>query len=157
MAVATTTIIAGIGLAIGAAGTVATMKGQEAAASASNRAEDLRKKQMALDSARQRRQIIREGVMARSTALANATAQGAAGGTGLQGGYGQIAGNTGSNLGYNNQSTQIGYQMFDVNKQITNGQTLASMGQGITGFGNTLLNNSQQMGRVGNYFMNQGT
>ena len=66
-----------IGLGLQAAGTMATMEGNRQAAAASKRAEDLRQKQMNLESMRQRRQVIRNAVRARSMALSGATAQGA--------------------------------------------------------------------------------
>lgn len=149
---AVSTIIGAIGLGLGAIGTVTTMKGQQQQAQAANKAEALRKKQMTLDVARQRREIVRQQVMARSQALANATSQGAAQGTGLQGGYGQISSNSGNNMNYNRQSADIGYGMFNANMQATNAGTMASFGSGISNLGGTLMNNAQTIGRVGSYF-----
>src|SRR6267154_399541 len=54
--------------------------------------------QMKLNARRAQTEVIRNAQSARSMALASATGQGAQFGSGLQGGYGQIQGRSGTNL-----------------------------------------------------------
>jgi len=80
---------------------------------------DQRKQQMNLDSQRQQLEIVRNSQRARSMALNSATNQGAQFGTGLQGGYGQISGQTNTNLLANSQNLEIGNNIFGLNNQIS--------------------------------------
>lgn len=78
-----------------------------------------RNQAMHLQANRQQMEIIRQGQRARSLALATATAQGANKGSGLQGGYGQISGQTGVNTKGVQQNLGIGQNIFDLNAGIT--------------------------------------
>lgn len=82
--------------------------------------EDLKKQAMEADARRKELEFIRQQQRARSLGLATATRQGAQYGSGLQGGYGQISGATGTNLTSLNQNLQIGEGIFGFNAGITN-------------------------------------
>lgn len=77
---------------------------------------------MNLDSDRRQLEIIRQQQRARSLALATSTAQGSArgGSSALGGAYGQISGQTETNLGAIRTSQQIGANVFGLNANITN-------------------------------------
>lgn len=137
-----------IGLGLQAAGTMATMEGNRQAAAASKRAEDLRQKQMNLESMRQRRQVIRNAVRARSMALSGATAQGASSGSGIAGGLSQIAGDAGRQIQGVNQGQEIGAGIFDANRSIASAQELASFGGGLSSLGGAVFSSAEPMGRL---------
>jgi hypothetical protein len=81
--------------------------------------EGQRMQAMNLDARRRSLEVLRNQQRARAVALTNANAQGAARGSGLQGGYGQIAGQTGVNMLGISQNLQIGQNIFGLNNQIT--------------------------------------
>lgn len=148
---AISTIIAGVGLGLGAVGAGVQYAGQRRAQAGAERAERLRQAQTELESQRQRRNIARQATVARATALSNSSAQGAEGGTGLQGGYGQIQGQAGNAMVAVNQNQDMTRNMFAFNRQISRGQTQTSMGSGLSSLGGALVNNSETIGRVGSY------
>lgn len=84
---------------------------------ASVESENARFQQMTLDSARNRRDIIRNAIFTRSSALAAAAASGSEGGSGLQGGFAQITAEKTRNLVTENQNLQIGNTIFQANKK----------------------------------------
>lgn len=149
---AISTIIAGIGLAVGVAGTAVQVIGANQQAAAAKRAEDLRERQMNLEAQRQRRQAIRNALRARSIALTSATSQNAEGGSGLQGGFAQIGQQLGSNLQGINQSTEIGAGIFQANRDSAGASSLVSFGSGLSSLGGALVQNSETLGRVGTFF-----
>lgn len=148
---ALTTIIAGIGVAAGLAGTAMQVSAASQAADASKRAERLRERQMNLESNRQRLAAIRASLRARSAALTSATAQGAASGSGLQGGYGQIGQATGENIVGVNQAQEIGAGIFTANRDSATAQSLVAFGGGLSSLGGSLIDNSATIGRVATY------
>lgn len=77
---------------------------------------------IAMETAARRDQleIFRQQQRARATGLVAATAQGAQGGSGLQGAYGQISGQTGVNLLGVLQNLEIGRNIFGLNEGISN-------------------------------------
>lgn len=79
--------------------------------------EDKRRLAMETDARRRQLEVVRNQQRARSVAVTNATAQGASKGSGLQGGYGQIAGQSGVNMLGIQQSLGIGRSIFDLNAQ----------------------------------------
>jgi hypothetical protein len=83
---------------------------------ASIKAETARFQQMKLISAREQRDVIRNAIIARSIALSGATASGAEGGSGLQGGFAQIAAQRNDLLLGIFQNTGIGSAIFEANK-----------------------------------------
>jgi hypothetical protein len=74
---------------------------------------------MEVDARRQQLEIIRNQQRSRALALTNATAQGASKGSGLQGGYGQISGQSTTNLLGTQQALQTGENVFDANASIS--------------------------------------
>lgn len=85
-----------------------------------------RRQAMELDASRKQKEVIRNQQRARSLALTTATAQGASRGSGLQGGYGQISGQSGVNALGIQQNLQIGRNIFDYNYQISQNRIAAS-------------------------------
>ncbi len=142
------TIIALIGLATAAVGTGVQAYGSMQAAEASADAEKLRKKQMGLDAMRKRREIIRQTQVAQATALSNATAQGAQEGSGLQGGYAQIAGQGARDTAGVNQAQEIGQGIFDANARAATASGVAAMGGGVKDVGMTIAGNNDKIGRI---------
>lgn len=77
----------------------------------------LRRQMMEVNARRQSMQDLRNAQRARSLALTNATRGGGQLGSGLQGGYGQIAGESNVNQLGISQNLQAGEQMFDLKNQ----------------------------------------
>ncbi len=148
---ALSTIIAGVGLALGAVGTVTSVNAANQQASAAKRAERLRERQMELEAMRQRRAAIRTALRARSAGLVAATAQGAGSGSGIQGGYGQIGGDLGNNMLGINQGTEIGADIFQANRDGAGAASLAAFGSGLSSLGGALVSNADTLGRIGTY------
>ena len=148
---ALSTVIAGIGVAIGAAGAVTQVVGANNAANASKKAERLREQQMNLETARQRRAVIRNSLRARAMAITNATAQGAGSGSGLPGGFGQIGQQTGENLTGLNQGQIIGAGVFQANRDSYGAQSLVSFGGGMSSLGGALIDNAPTIARTATY------
>lgn len=148
----------GIGGLAGLAGTAATLagtalqySGQKDAQEASKRAEQIRQAQMNVEAARQRRQIVRQAIIARSEALSSATSQGAAQGSGLAGGLGQIQGQSGGSAVATTQNQQLGNQIFGANQAIARGESRSALGSGISSLGGALVKNQDAIGRLGAY------
>lgn len=112
-------------------------KGQEKQIKAQQKAEKLRERQMNLQAMRERREVIRQSILARSTALAQTTAQGAAapGSSALGGAYGQISGDKNRMTVAINQNQQIGQGIFKANRQYFQGSQQIGMGQAVAGAG----------------------
>ncbi len=106
---------------------------------------------MNLEAMRQRRQVIRNALRARSVASVNATAQGAGSGSGLQGGFGQIGQGAGENMVGINQGTEIGAGIFSANRDSYSAQSLVAFGGGLSSFGGALIDNAPTLGRIGTY------
>lgn len=81
--------------------------------------EGIKRQAMEVDARRQQLEIIRGQQRARALGLTNATATGSSKGSGLQGGYGQISGQSGVNLLGVQQNLQAGRGVFDANAAIT--------------------------------------
>lgn len=104
--------------------------------------DQVRRQAMELSSHRQSMEVLRNAQRARALGLNSATNQGAQQGSGLQGGYGQISGQTNVNQLGISQNLSLGENMFDLNNQISKqkmayadaGGQLAT-GQGISSFG----------------------
>lgn len=82
--------------------------------------EATKRQAMEVDARRQQLEIIRQQQRGRALGLTTATAQGASKGSGLQGGYGQISGQTGVNILGVQQNLQAGRNIFDSNASISN-------------------------------------
>jgi hypothetical protein len=77
--------------------------------------------------------------------------QGAAQGSGLQGGLAQVQNEAGTSTLAVNQNQDTGTQMFGVNRRISQAQTQQSVGSGISSLGGALVKNQQEIGRLGAY------
>lgn len=105
----------------------------------------VRQEAMHVQAQRSQMEVLRNAQRMRSLALNNATGQGAQFGSGLQGGYGQVAGMAGNNMLAINQNVQSGDQMFALNAQINQqkiqmaqNQADQSQAQAIGNLGSTL-------------------
>lgn len=114
---------------------------------------------MLLSSRRQQMDILRNNQRARALALNSATNQGAQYGTGLQGGIGQISGQTENNLLSNSQSLEIGKNMSEItnkisayNMQISGAQTDMANAQGIASLGGALMSAGPTIGKIAQGF-----
>lgn len=101
--------------------------------------------QAQLQGRRSSMEVLRNEQRARSLALSNSVNQGAQFGSGLSGGYGQIAGQAGNNLLGIHQGLEFGARQYAVNQsisaqeqQIAKYQGQSSMWQGISGIGGGL-------------------
>lgn len=132
--------------ALNIVGTVVGFIGQRKAAKAAKKADRLRERQMNLEAMRKKRELIREGIVARATAVSNATNQGAGEGSGLAGGLAQITGAQNRNTTAVSQDLSIGGGIFSANRQAAKGDALVSLGSGISSIGNSIGN---MMSRAG--------
>lgn len=128
-----------------------TMAAQQAAYS--KEAENARSQQMQLEAQRQKRQAVRQSLMARSMALTAGASQGAQYGSGVAGGMGEAV-NTGAEYQQGtNSSTIIGGRIFDANRNYfdatANGEAAMSMWSGISSLGGVIAGNSDTIGRLG--------
>jgi len=160
-------VLTALALALAAGGAAMQYQGQRKAAKAQEealaeqrKAEELRRRQMELEAQRKKRDIVRTALASRSRALSTSIAQGAGvGGSGLQGAYGDIAGQTGANLVATNQNLDIGRGIFDANlatsyaySRAASAQSTVALGQGLSSLGGALIRNQEAIGRIGTYF-----
>ncbi len=149
-----------MGLEIGAAllfaGTVAAVGGTgynayagAKAAKASRRAESLRQRQMNLDSAMKRREILRKVQLSRSQALSRTTQSGASSSSALGGAFGEIAQRGGEDVNYNEFSTDVGNDLFRANRDFTTWRSNAETGQGIANLGMNLIQSTPTLTSIG--------
>jgi len=165
---AVTAAVAAAGIGMSIYGSVQQSKAakQQAAAqqqmiAAEKEAEEARRRQMELDARRKSMEVIRNQQRARSLALAAASNQGALLGSGLQGGYAQIAGQTGVNIAGIQQNLALGRDIFSANEDLSNakmayaryGSDLATA-RGWSSIGGTLVSNA---GTIGNLMGGFGT
>ncbi len=122
-----------------------------------------RKQQMILTSQRQQLQNVRNTQMARSMALTSSTSQGAQTGSGLQGGFGQIQGQSDVNIVSNAQNLQIGKNIFALDDQISEQKKLIAQyqgnlatSQGLSAMGGDIMGASGQIGRLSGFFGSSG-
>ena len=173
LAVTAATAIAGVGMQVYGAQKQQKAAEEQSAAQQGmieqeKKAEAVRKQAMELDARRKQLEVIRTQDRSRALALANATAQGASGGSGILGGYGQISGQTGVNLLGISQGLQSGQQLFGINDQISQyrmnyasaGSNLAA-GQGLSSLGGSLVSSAGTIGNLfggfGKNYMNGGS
>lgn len=156
-------IIAGIGLGLSALGSVLGFGAASDASEAQKRIaaiemqqNEVRKQQMETNARRETLEAIRRMQIARSVALTNATSQNAQGGSGLQGGYGQISGNSAFRISGIQTSLNYGRQMFGLDSQISQ-QKMAladassdmAFAQGLTSLGSVFMNQAGTISRIG--------
>lgn len=153
------TAIAGASLAVGTYSAVSSAQASKKASKASKQAEGVRREQLALDSARQRRQVSRQAAVAR----ANAISAGVATGSGTIEGQSRTEGITSSlasqeaeQVGVIGQSEKLGFSIFNLNQQIADAKGDAATAGAIQSVSTSALQNSQTIANVGssvyNYF-----
>lgn len=150
------------GLALQAAGTFMQISAANDAADAQKKVigeqqkqETLREKSMELDARRRQRDIIRQGIIAKSQALSVGTNQGAGQGSGLQGAYGQIAGQTNWSLSGVDSALSTGHEMFASNRQMLDyrkdeadaGARMA-IGSGLSSLGGKVAGSATGLGNI---------
>lgn len=118
--------------------------------------EGQRRQAMELDAQRKSMEVFRNNQRARAMGLQAATSQGAQFGSGLQGAYGQIRGQTGVNELGISQNLEIGRNIFDTNSQISGvKQQMAENNQdsqfasGLTSLGGSLFGASKSLNNLG--------
>lgn len=143
------TIIGAVGLATSVAGGVVSYMGQQKQARASARAEKLRKQQMVLESARKRREQIRQMLISQGLIANNAANSGVGqSSSGVLGGSAAVASNTAYNNVGVDQGVSIGSGIFDANAQFASAGSTVALGQGFSDLGSQLQRNSEAGGRV---------
>jgi hypothetical protein len=153
MPVATTTVLLGLGLALSAAGTAVSYVGAQAAASAQQRSEALRKQQMDLDIMRRKREAIRQAQLARSTGQAAATAQGVnSTDSSVIGSNSQQTSNQNANITALNQNAELGVGLFKANADLASAQGTQALGGAVSSWGSGLISNAQTIAKVGSSF-----
>lgn len=163
---AISTIIGAAALGLSAAGTYMSVSGASAAASANQQIAAAQMQQSAvqqkaatLDAKRRTLEDIRNAQKARSVALSNATTQNAQMGSGVEGGFGQVSGQLGTNLVGVQQNLELGRQYASLNDAISmqrmnlaSAQSQSAFGSGLQSFGGTLISVMQPASRLGQSF-----
>lgn len=173
MPVATTTaLIAGLSLA--AAGTAVSVgsaikssEAQKEEIAAQQRAESSREQGVKLDQQRKQREMVRQGILARSQALTSGSNQGAGYGSGIAGAMAGATEQTGYNVLGNNESGQISSSIFQANRDAFSAKSAEAdaasvgvVGSGLSSLGGALMKNVGNIDRLGgayNGFMRQQT
>jgi hypothetical protein len=146
-----TALAGAIGVASSLAGTAVSFMGQMNAQKEAKKQAAIARTQVNLEASRNRRQIIRQAMIARSEATSNATAQGAAKGSGLAGGLAQATAESGANVSNVNLGQQLSEQMYKSKIRASNAETLSSIGSGLSSLGGAFTTNQQEIGRLGEY------
>lgn len=151
MALATSTIIAGIGLAVGIASAGVSAYGTMQASEASQDAENLREKQMNLEATRKRREIIRQMILNQAIGKSNAANAGVSvtGDSSVAGAVAQQTNTAAQNTLAVNQSQTIGQGIFDANSRVAGAQAVSAWGQAGQNIGSSIIQNSKTISRVG--------
>lgn len=120
-----------------------------------------KRKAMEIDARRRTLEMVRNNQKARSLAQTSATAQGSQFGSGLQGAYGGIAGQSETNVVGVNQNLEIGRNIFGFDTQISQDriadagfQSQMNQGQGMSSLGGSLMNSSGKLGQMGQSLSN---
>lgn len=156
-------------MALAAGGLAASLIGSASAAKASSQyyqseqqvaglegqVNDQRKTAMEVDARRRQLETVRNNQRARSMAQTTATSQGAQFGSGLEGAYGGIGGQSGTNLLGINQNLEIGRNIFGLDTQISaqrltqaSLESSRSTDQGIASAGNAVMGASGKLGQM---------
>ena len=131
--------IAIIGAVASAVGTGVSAYGQMQAADAQRNQERIRRRQMELEAANKRRQIMREAALQRAQSTAAGYAQGAGGSSALAGAVGGISQQAGSGVLAVNQGQQLGQQMFAANMAESRANMVGNIGGGISSLGSLAM------------------
>lgn len=117
------------------------IKTQESVIQDQSQADAIRQQAAELDATRQRREAVRQGIVARAQSLTNATNQGAGspGSTAIKQGAGSVTNATNTNILGINQNLDIGNQLYSINKDITSQYLNAQQAN------STYVNQSEQL------------
>lgn len=145
-----------IGTVLGVVGSFvqasASARMAEETKNASIAAENARRQQMQLDANRRRRQAVREGLVARATALSVSTNQGAQG-SGPQGAMSQATATANQNVQTTNSAEVLGNRVFDANikyaEAVARGQKAMAWGSLISSIGGALTSTAGTIGQLG--------
>jgi hypothetical protein len=160
---AITSIVAAAGVGLAAAGAVTSYGAAQDQADANAQAIAAQQRALAIqesarkiDANRRRRQLIREGIIARSQALATTTNQGANESSGLPGAYGQIAGRLAYGFSGINIAEDTSEQLYSANQQLTAAKLAANeaaatgaLGSSLSSLGGAIVGN---VGTISNIF-----
>ena len=135
-------IAAGTVAAVG--GTIKANKAQKAAAQAQQRASNLRAR-------RQRRQAIRQNILASARASASAQAAGTATSSGLSGAVGAGRSQLGAEFGFGTQMSGLSSEIATFQGQAQRASNIAKLGMQAVGFGMS-QGGQTTISNVGNYF-----
>lgn len=153
-----------LGLGISAIGIFKSMQAADAAEKAQEvvinnqqKAESARQQAMLLDATRKKREIVRQGIIARSQALAVGTSQGATGAnsSAMGGVTGQIDAQQAFNYVGVNNAVSFGTDIFKANQGVLEGRRMearagadAAVGAGLTSLGGSVAKSSGSMGKI---------
>lgn len=140
---AAVSLIGGMG---GAEASSSYYKTQQDIGSLEGKVNDQRKAAMEVDARRRQLEVVRNNQRARSLAETSATSQGSQFGSGLQGAYGGISGQSNTNLTGINQNLEIGRNIFGLDTQISADRIAASGYQ-------SQMNTDKAMGQLGGALM----
>lgn len=151
--------LSSVGVVTQVAGAVMANQAQEKGIEAQQRAEATREHATELDAQRKRREMIRQGIVARSQALAQGSAQGAQFGSALAGAEAGITGQTNYNVLGVNENLGIGHQLFESNRDVLRAKkeeaqagTIGAIGGGLSSLGGGLMKNIGGINRIGGAF-----
>lgn len=148
---AVTSIIAATGLALSAASTIGGVVSARKAAKADEKAEGARQQAMNLDAQRRKRAVVREMQMQQSLALSNATVQGAAQGSGVQGAMAGAQAQGMTNITGITQQQALGNQVFAANRQSTRARSSAATWEGVGTLGGAMVRNAGTINSIGQW------
>lgn len=152
--IATAAGVAGTGLSL--IGQTGQMNAQQQLAMEQKKQEDLRQKQMQLEAARQRREIIRQTQISQAIGINNAASSGASlpDSSTLQGIVGQNQTNQGFGVNSVNQNEAIGNALFASNARESQASSTASLFGGVSNIGQAIASNGLQAGRLATTLFN---
>jgi hypothetical protein len=130
------------------------LQAQKKASKASAAQEAVRKDQLALDSARQRRQVSRTAAVQRANALAAGVAAGAQESSRIEGIQSSLTSQEGEQTGVISQAEELGFSIFNLNQQLSDARGDASTAGAIQNLGVLGLQNAQTIGNVGSTVYN---
>lgn len=145
-----------VGSLVSAGGYSTMAEGEQEQTKAQLKAERIRHRQMRLDFMRQRREVVRQALVARSTLIAESVAKGAEGDSSVITGLAGVTTQQGRSMETNKQNEALGDSLFKANMdyfraggKIAQGQGQVAMGQGISNIGAAIGNSIGPISRLG--------
>jgi len=129
-------------------------KAAKKAAKASAAQEQVRKEQLQLDSARQRRQVARSAAVAQANALAAGVAAGSFNSSQVEGVQASLASQEGEQTSVISQAEKLGFSIFDLNQQITKAKSEQATSSAISNAIGSIAGNSSNILNVGSTLYN---